>query len=335
LARAYTSLKRNLQDSGTKYAVSTNSGTTALSFTLQASGMKNGQEGVTTDMSFIASANCVLHACGKPVLCDTTENGNIDPSKVKPLVNGKTHAIIPVHLHGYPAAMNEINEIGEEKDVLVVEDACQAHGAVYHGKKAGSLAYAGCFSFNPMKNMMVGGDGGMVTTNDKELADKIREISDTGRKTCYDCEHTSIGYTGRLNTVNAAIGRVQLRHLKEWNEDRTYIAGEYTARLKDIEGLELPKTEKGVVPAYNKYTIRLKERDELNRFLWDKNIVNDGIFRIPIHLHPVYKSMGYGKKKYPGAEEYARTTLSLPTFPYMDFQDVAYVCDSILEFFDK
>ncbi|MFH1393649.1 MAG: DegT/DnrJ/EryC1/StrS family aminotransferase [Candidatus Micrarchaeota archaeon] len=321
---------------GTKYAVSTNSGTSALFFSLLATGMRRGQEAITTDMSFIASANCVFHAEGKPVLCDVQKDGNIDPSKIGKLANGKTHALIPVHLHGNPAEMDEICEIAKEKGVFVIEDACQAHGAEYGGKLVGSIGDAGCFSFNPMKNMTVGGDGGMVVTDDQELAQKVRVLADTGRKSCYDHEHTCIGYTGRLNTVNAAIGRVQLRKLREWNEDRRFVASEYFKGLGGIDGIELPEEQKGRKSAYNKFVITVKEgRDRLKDHLWGLGIATDAHFRVPIHMHPIYKELGYGKKKYPGAEEYARTTLSLPTYPFMDLNDLDFVCSSIRQFFNK
>ncbi|HID72706.1 TPA: DegT/DnrJ/EryC1/StrS family aminotransferase [Candidatus Micrarchaeota archaeon] len=319
---------------GTKYAVSTNSGTSALFFSLMASGMTKGKEGVTTDMSFVASANCIFHAEGRPVLCDVKGSGNIDPSKMKKLLNGKTRAVIPVHLHGYPADMDEIVEMAESKDIPVIEDACQAHGAIYNGRMAGSMGHAGCFSFNPMKNMTVGGDGGMVTTNDQKLAEKVRELSDTGRKSCYDHEHTCIGYTGRLNSVNAAIGRVQLRYLKGWNEDRGYIADEYFKRLEGLDQIELPEEEEGKTPAYNKFVIRVKkDRDRLKDHLYKYEIYTDAHFKIPIHRQPIYKELGYGEKKYPGAEEYARTTLSLPVYPYMTNDEIGLVCDKVEEFF--
>lgn len=318
---------------GTKYAVSTNSGTSALFLSLLASGIGRGHEVITTDMSFIATANVALHAGAKPVLCDVNGHGNIDAPKIRKLVRKKTKAIIPVHLHGYPADMDDINALAG-RGITVIEDACQAHGAEYRGKRAGSLAEVGCFSFNPMKNMTVCGDGGMVTTNDANVAATVRELADTGRKTPYDCEHTSIGYTARLNTVNAAIGRVQLRHLDAWNEDRRWLAKEYLRMLRDIRGIELPPEEKGKLPAYNKFAIKAKERDGLKDFLWKRGISTDPHFSIPIHLHPAYRRLfGYKRGRFPAAEDYAATNLSLPTYPHMDAEDIAYVCDSIREFF--
>src|SRR5436305_1211041 len=203
---------------GTKYAVSTASGTTALSITLQALGISHGTEVVTTPFSFIATANAVLHAGAEPVFADVEDSGiNLSPGKARARVGPKTRAIIPVHLYGHPSAMDEFLKISLETGLKLVEDACQAHGAEFGSKRVGSIGEAGCFSFYPAKNMTVGGDGGMITTNNAELAEAAGSIRDCGRDKNSKYYMGRIGYTSRLNSINAAIGRVQLRRLHGWN----------------------------------------------------------------------------------------------------------------------
>lgn len=206
---------------GTKYAVSTSSGTNALALALKAVGVGKNDKVLTTTMSFIATGNSILHNNAKPSFVDCNEkDGNIDTSRIR--MKGEK-AILPVHLYGNVADMKDIQDMkGEAK---VIEDAAEAHGATYNGKKAGNLGDLGCFSFYTTKNMTVGGDGGMVTTNNEEYASLIRKYCDCGRTSKY--EHDVIGFTARLNSVNAAIGLVQLRHLDEWNRKRKAIASIY------------------------------------------------------------------------------------------------------------
>lgn len=314
---------------GTDYAVSVGSGSDALMISLVALGVKGNV--LTTPMSYVATANTSIHAGAKPVFADVKENGNIDPKEIaKVLKKDKIKAIVPVHLHGYPAEMNEIMELAG--DIAVVEDACQAHGARYYGKRVGSIGTVGCFSFNPVKNMSVGGTAGMVVTNDEELANKIRMLADAGRKDVYSQEHELVGFSSRMNTVNAAIGRVQLRYLDRWNERRRDAARVYRKMLGDVEWLELPMCEKNIEPVYNKFAIRTKKRDELASFLIDNEVQCDGHYKIPIHLHLPYRKLGYKKGDYPNAEKFADTTLSLPMYPEIKLEEIEEVCRKIKEF---
>ncbi len=315
---------------GCKYAISTNSGTNALFLSLKARGIKPGDEVITTGMSFIATANAIIHVGAKAVFADIKPDGNIAPEDIEKKINSRTKAIIPVHLHGYPAAMDEILEIAEEYGLYVIEDACQAHGARYHGRKTGNLADAGCFSFNPMKNMTVGGDGGMITTNDKELADKARELADTGRRSCYEIKHGSIGYTARLNTINAAIGRVQLRNLERWNLRRRELANMFNDLLSDTKGISLPYEEENITPVYNKYVIRVeKGRDKLIDLMYKDRIHVDAHFSIPIQNQPAYEASGYNSSGFPGTRDYAAKTLSLPMFAGLREEEIERIYSSL------
>jgi perosamine synthetase len=320
---------------GVKYAVSTNSGTSALHLSLIALGIKGG-EVITTSYSFVATANVALYVGAMPVFADIeAKTCNIDPKLAKEKLSGKTRAIIPVHLFGYPADMQSILDFFRNKGCAVVEDACQAHGAEYYGRKVGTLGDVGCFSFYPSKNMTVCGDGGMVVTDDEDIARKIAKLRDCGRASHY--EHDMIGFTARLNTVNAAIGRVQLRKLDKWNERRRAIARLYDHLLSDLDEVVLPPNGgRGIVPVYHLYVIRTTFRDKLKVWL-EQNGIECGVhYPIPIHLQPIYRRLfGYKEGDFPNSELLSKTALSLPMFPELRKEDVEYVCEKIHEFFAK
>jgi len=321
---------------GARYAVSTSSGTSALHLSLLALGAKRGDHVITTPASFVATANAALYVNAVPVFADIDiETYNVDPELLEKKVTGKTRAVIPVHLYGFPADMNSILEISREHGFAVVEDACQAHGAEYYGRKVGSIGDVGCFSFYPPKNMTVCGDGGMVVTNDEKIARIIAKLRDCGRASHY--EHDMVGFTFRLNTVNAAIGRVQLRRLEGWNERRRAIAKLYDSLLCDLEEVVLPPNGESVVkPVYHLYVIRTRFRDELKAWL-EQNGVQCGVhYPLPIHLQPVYRRLfGYKDGDFPNSELLCKTALSLPMFPGLEKQGVEYICEKIHEFFGR
>ncbi len=324
---------------GTAHAICVGSGTDALAFCLMAAGAK-GRRVLTTPSSYIATANVAFHAGAEPAFCDI-ESGtnNISPEEIEKALEkrqNKISAVIPVHLHGYPADMGRIMEAAEKRGVFVLEDACQAHGAVMDGRRAGSVGHAGAFSFNPVKNMTVGGSAGMVTTNDDKIAKAVRMLGDSGRDNPYTHEHAIVGYTSRINTVNAAIGRVQLRYLDGWNERRREIAARYRRALADAGGLLLPVSPpKSIVPVYNKFAIYSRERDKLRAFLYENGIESDSHYPIPIHLQPPYRALGYRKGDYPAAERFADTTLSLPVYVDMTEDETRFVAEKVREFFEK
>lgn len=320
---------------GVHHAVSTNSGTSALQLSLIALGIKHRNHVITTPASFIATANAALHVNAVPVFADIDmRTYNINPQLLKNEMTKKVKVIVPVHLYGYPADMNSISEISEKRRVDVVEDACQAHGAEYFGRKAGSIGDVGCFSFYSTKNMTVCGDGGMIVTDDKKTANIISKLRDCGRVSHY--EHDMIGFTSRLNTVNAAIGRVQLKRLEEWNERRRTIANLYDRGLSDLGDIILPPNgESKVKPVYHLYVIRTRSRDALKAWL-EHNGVQCGVhYPIPIHLQPIYRELfGYKEGDFPNAELLSKTALSLPMFPMLQEHEIQFVCDKIREFFN-
>lgn len=323
---------------GVKYAIAVNSGTSALHLSLIAMGIKEKDNVITTPATFIATANVIKYINANPIFCDISlESNTIDPQKLEELIrkyDGKVKAVIPVHLYGYPCNMDEIIEIADKYGLSVLEDACQAHGAIYKGRKVGSIGNAGAFSFYPSKNMTVGGDGGMITTNDEEIAEFINSLRDVGRTKNDRYIHKYIGYTARMNTVNAVIGRIQLKYLERWNDRRRNIAREYDKGLDGIGDIILPpKGSNEVRPVYHLYVIRTKYRDQLKEYL-ERNGVECGIhYPIPIHLQPPYRNMGFKEGMFPNAEKWAREVLSLPMHPNLTSDDINYILGLIERFF--
>lgn len=318
---------------GTDHAVSVSSGTDALILTLIALNVR-GREVITTPLSFIATANSIVHSGARPVFTDVRESDYLlDSEGIKSAITGKTTAIVPVHLFGHPCCMDEIIELSERNGVHIVEDAAQSHGAEYRGRKTGSFGVAGCFSFYSTKNMTVGGDGGMITTNDDRLAETVRKLRDCGRVSRY--VHDVLGFTARLNTVNAAIGLVQLRYLDEWNERRRSLAAYYAKRLGGLEEVSLPPQPSAEVkPVYHLYVIRCREREGLREHLTARGVEVGVHYPVPIHLQPVYRrTFGYGEGEFPVSERLSRELLSLPVFPSLTLKEVDYISECIWEFY--
>ena len=321
---------------GVKRAVSTSSGTFALQLSLQALGVNSKDKVVTTPFSFIATANSAYCTGATPIFADVdAKTCNIDPIKAKQKLTDDAKAILPVHLYGYPADMGSMMDLTESGKRVVVEDCCQAHGAKYHGKKVGSIGSVGCFSFYSAKNMTVGGDGGMAVTNDEEVANKIAKLRDCGRISHY--EHDIIGLTARLNTVNAAIGRVQLKRLDDWNQKRRNAAAQYNKLLSDVAELKLPPAESSdITPVYHLYVVQTSRRDELKKYLESSGIQCGVHYPIPIHLQPIYKQLyGYKQGDFPASERAANQVLSLPMYPDIEKPAVEQVSQVIHEFFVK
>lgn len=317
------------------HAVSVSSGTNAIHLALLGAGICIGDEIITVASSYIATANAVLHACGNPVFCDITDEYIIDVDQIPGKINKKTKGILPVHLYGHPADMDEINEIAKKNNLYVIEDSAQAHGALYKGKKTGSLADIGCFSFYSTKNMTVCGDGGMITTNDKKIAERIELLRNHGQHP--KDVHTLLGYTARLNTVNAAIGRVQLKNLPKWVESRRSIAKKYHEELKDVEEIILPPGDTAdKKPSYHLFEIKTKKRDELLKFLRDNEIICLIHYPTPIPYQPIYKDLfGYKEGSYPKSEELSNQAMDLPMFPELKGSEIKYVSEKIHEFFKR
>ena len=303
---------------GVKHAVSVSSGNSALQISLMALGIADNSKVVTPTNSFIASANCIRMTNAHPILADIDlKDGGIDVSGITQSVD----AIIPVHIYGNPCNFDSVKAFAEEQKIPIVEDACQAHGAVYKNRKVGSLSDVGCFSFYPTKNMTVGGDGGMTTTNNEEIAQKISSIRDNGRKT--KNEFDKLGFTMRLNTVNAAIGRIQLKHLDEKNSRRREIVSIYKKNL--IEDCILPENENGK-SVYHQIVIRHSKRNEIRKGLADNNIGSAIYYETPIHLQPIYQEYGY---KLPNSEKFSKEVMSLPSYPLLTDEQILVICEHV------
>jgi perosamine synthetase len=303
---------------GTKYAASVSSGNGALQISLMALGIGESHQVITPTNSFIASANCIRMTNAKPILTDIDPNdGGIDISNSK----NKVNAVIPVHIYGNPCNFDSVKSFAEEQKIPIIEDACQAHGAEYKGKKVGSLGDVGCFSFYPTKNMTVGGDGGMTTTNNEETILKIKSIRDNGRKT--KNEFDKLGFTMRLNTVNAAIGRVQLRHLDEKTARRREIVSIYRKNL--TQDCILPENKDGK-SVYHQIVVKHEKRDEIRKELADNEIGSAIYYETPIHKQPIYELY---KFELPNSEKFSKLILSLPSYPQLTNDQALEICEHV------
>ena len=303
---------------GTKYAVSVSSGNSALQISLMALEIGDKSKVITPTNSFIASANCIRMTNAEPILTDIDmKDGGIDLSNNKDSVN----AIIPVHIYGNPCNFDSVKLFAEEQNIPIIEDACQAHGAEFKGKKVGSLGDVGCFSFYPTKNMTVGGDGGMTTTDNEETALKIKSIRDNGRKT--KNEFDKLGFTMRLNTVNAAIGRVQLKHLDKKTSRRREIVSIYRKNL--IQDCILPENKDGK-SVYHQIVIKHKKRDEIRKELTDNEIGSAIYYETPIHKQSIYQEFGY---ELPNSEKFSKEIMSLPSYPQLTDEQALEICEHV------
>jgi dTDP-4-amino-4,6-dideoxygalactose transaminase len=325
---------------GAKFGVGLNSGTDALFLSLLALGVGKGDEVIVPVFTFIATANAVTYTGAKPVFVDVDQKSyNIDPQKIEKAITKKTKAIIPVHLFGQSADMDPIMNLARKRGLKVVEDACQAHGALYrswfsrlptakHGhlsreNKVGTIGDVGCFSFYPTKNLGGFGDGGMVVTNEQRLYKKLMLLRDCGRKSRY--EHVVLGYNSRLDSIQAAGLRVKLKYLDCWNKMRRYNAGLYDKFLKDGQGIFTPFTADYAQHVYHIYAVRLKKRDKVLDQLKSAGIGAMINYPLPLHLQKAYSGLGYAGKDFPVAEQICREIISLPMHPLLTKNEIKYV----------
>ena len=323
---------------GVKHAIAVSSGTSALHLSLLALGIGEGDKVLTTPATFIATANAIVYTGAEPVFADISRDTyNIDTGKIREKLEedeGAIKAIIPVHLYGYPCDMEAIHKIARECDLKILEDACQAHGAIYKGKKVGAFGDTAAFSFYSTKNMVVAGDGGMVTTNDEEIVEKISSLRDVGRDNDKPGVHRYAGYTSRMNTINAAFGRMQLKYLDAWNQKRGEIAKKYMEELEDVGDIILPPEQSSqYISAWHLFVIKTKHRNGLKKFLNKKGIQCGIHYQLPVHLQPPYLEMGYKKGIYPEAERWAKEVLSIPMHPRLKEEEIEYVVLNIRGFF--
>ncbi len=323
---------------GVKHTVLVNTGTSALFLSLVALGIKDGDEVIVPAHTDFSTIEAIFYTGAVPRFIDIEENSfNMDPKKIKDLITEKTKAILPVHMYGQPANIKEISKIAKENSLFLIEDCCQAHGAEFNGKKIGSYGDTGCFSFYVAKNMTVDGDGGIVVTNNDEIADKIRLLRNHGRKVKY--KHEVLGYNYRFNEINAAIGLVQLKKLPEFVENRRKVAALYKEKLRGIPNITIPQEIHGK-HAYHLFVIRTKKRDELLEFLENKGI--QVLIHYPFPTHTQEGTIRTFKERtlpelpeLPITEKITKEILSLPMHPTLSEEEISYIADSIKEFFNK
>ncbi|MFW5871189.1 MAG: DegT/DnrJ/EryC1/StrS family aminotransferase [Verrucomicrobiota bacterium] len=323
--------------SGCRYGTGVSSGTDALLISLMAEKIGPGDDVLTTAYSFFATAGCISRTGARPVFVDIDPvTYNIDPALLEKAITPNTRAVIPVHLYGQMAEMSSVMDFAEKNGLVVIEDAAQAIGSEYRGRRAGSIGHYGCFSFFPSKNLGAFGDGGMVVTNSNERSNKLRELRNHGAKAKY--YHEVIGGNFRLDAIQAAVVNVKLKHLDSWTEQRQRNAEMYDRLL----------TESGMVgsgavklPArihnrhiFNQYVIRAEKRDQLQKFLAEKNIGTSIYYPLPFHMQTCFKELGYKAGDFPESEKAAHETLALPIFPELSDSQITYVADSISSFYN-
>jgi dTDP-4-amino-4,6-dideoxygalactose transaminase len=313
---------------GTRYALGVADGSAALFLSLKALGIGPGDEVITCPNSFIASAWVIVAAGAKPVFADAAEDYNIDPAAVAAAITPRTRAIIPVHLTGRPAAMDEINALTSKHGIAVVEDAAQAIGARYKGKRVGSLGSVGGFSLHPLKNLGIYGDGGLIATNDTGIRDRIAMLRNHGLRNRDECEVW--GYNSRLDPLQAAFASIKLKRLDGWNARCREVARRYREGLQDF--VWVPRDQPSEEPVYHNFIIQLHRRDAMIEHLSKRGIGSRIHYPIPIHLQDCARGLGYKQGEFPVAERQASRILSLPIYPELSDAEISYVIEAVRGF---
>ena len=313
---------------GARHAVAVNSGTAALHLLLLAHGIKEGDEVITTPFTFVASANAALFVGARPVFVDIeSDTYCLDPSRVEAAITPKTRAIVPVDLYGQAAQIPELRAIAERHGLVLIEDACQAHGAAIGAMKAGALGVSASFSFYPTKNMTTA-EGGMVTTDDPDVAAKVGVLRQHGASHRY--HHDVLGYNFRLTDIAAAIGRAQLAKLDRFNEIRRRNASVLDEGLAGIPGVVTPRERRGYRHVYHQYTVRIEHnRDRFQERLLELGVGSAVHYAVPVHRQPLYVELGYGDVSMPASEAAASQVLSLPVHPGVTESDLDRIIDSV------
>ena len=317
---------------GVSHALAVFNGTVALDLALKAIGVRPGDEVIVPDFTFIATANTVLMQGARPVFADIDEETlTIDPDDVAEKITGRTKAVVAVHLYGHPADMKALMELAEDHGFYVVEDAAQAHGAEIRGVKVGSIGHVAAFSFYATKNMTTG-EGGMVTTNDPGVAYRVRMWRDHGQVSRY--RHVTLGGNYRMTAIQAAIGLAQLEKLEDFNMARQRNAEELTAGLKGIEGLRLPRVKPGYKHVWHQYALWVEDefpvsRDKLREKLEEMGVGAAVHYPLPIHMQPLYQSLGYPPSLCPRSSEASKRVLSIPVHPALKPSDIRYIVEAI------
>ena len=325
---------------GANFCIGCASGTDAIFLALAAAGIGPGDEVVTTPFSFFATASSITRIGARPVFADIDPNTyNLDPHSVQSLLDHhvRVKAILPVHLYGQCADMDALANIAEQSGLVLVEDAAQAFGATWRGRRAGTLGQLACFSFYPTKNLNAFGDAGAVTTNDEDLAARVRLLRAHGSRQRY--YHEEIGWNSRLDSVQAAVLSVKLKYLEKWNRQRQQHAETYAKFFRKAglghpdSPVRLPETDPNTSHIYHQYVIRAQRRDELRRFLTDREIGSEVFYPVPLHRQKAFDYLGYGEGSVPIAEAAAREVLALPMFAELRDDELRIVVDAIAEFY--
>ncbi|MDP2883957.1 MAG: DegT/DnrJ/EryC1/StrS family aminotransferase [Ignavibacteria bacterium] len=315
---------------GARSAVGLANGTDALQLSLLALGVGKGDEVITAVNTFIATSEAISATGARPVFIDNDpQTYTIDVKKIEEKISPRTKAIIPIHLYGQPAAMDAINEIAARHNMVVIEDAAQAHGASFKGKTVGTLGRLACFSFYPGKNLGAYGDAGAIATNDEGLADKVRMLANHGRLKKY--EHEIEGYNSRLDTLQAAILSVKLRHLSSWTEKRQRNASTYSQLLAPAANIVTPVVHPDATHVFHLYVVRVRHRENVQQALKEAGIATGIHYPIPLHMQPAYKHLGIPTGSYPVAERFASEIMSLPMYPELSADQIAFICDTLIK----
>jgi dTDP-4-amino-4,6-dideoxygalactose transaminase len=319
---------------GARECVGVSNGTAALHLALMACDVGPGQEVIVPANTFFATAEAVSAAGATPVFADCDPvTYNLDAAKLEAAVTERTRAVIPVHLYGQPADLDAINEVAKRHNLIVIEDAAQAHGARYRGRRVGALARAGCFSFYPGKNLGAYGEGGAVTTDDPEVARRVRLLRDHGSERKY--HHEVVGYNLRLEGIQGAVLSVKLKHLDDWNALRRRHAARYRELLGPLEeagALSLPREAAYAEHVYHLFVVQTSARDSMQRFLSAANVHTGIHYPVPAHLQPAYAALGHKEGDFPESERQARRVLSLPMFAELTERQLRYVAHAVEDF---
>ena len=313
---------------GTRYAVGVGNGSDALYLSLLSLGVGPGDEIITAPNSFVATAWVIARTGARPVFCDVGEDMNINPELIEATVTPRTKAILPVHLTGRVADMEAIQAIAVKYNLLVIEDAAQAVGANYKGKRAGSFGICAGFSLHPLKNLHIHGDGGVITTDDQDLFEKLRKYRNHGLINRDECEFW--GINSRLDAIQAGIANIKLKHLDSWNRRFRRIAEIYNENLKGY--VTVPMKREYEEPIYHRYMIRCPNRDRLQSFLAHNGIETKVNYPIPLHLQPAAAELCYKKGDFPVTEKLADTILSLPIYPELEDEEVHFVIEKVRQY---
>jgi dTDP-4-amino-4,6-dideoxygalactose transaminase len=312
--------------SGTKYGIGVNSGSDALFLAVKSLGIKDGDEIITVSHTFISTVDSIVRNGATPVFVDIDpETYTIDVTQIEDSISNRTKAILPVHLYGHPADMKPIVEIAEKYDLKVIEDACQAHGAEYNGRKVGGIGDLGCFSFYPVKNLGGYGDGGMIVTDNAKLAENLRMLRNYGQPKKY--YHDFVGVNSRLDEMQAAVLRVKLKYLDEWNEKRRKAAKKYDELLDNVD-MVIP-VEKGYAKhVYHLYVVRSNHRDSLIQSMKENGVQTLIHYPVPVHMQKPYLNLGY-QNKLPVTERIFKEIISLPMHPFISDDEIEKIVECI------